>query len=246
MDKNRITRELLKNSGISRGMRVLDFGCGNGEVSELILEIVGEKGEVVAVDINDRPLAVAEKRFAESKTKNIRVLNYDILSKSLDLGFFDAVVGRRVLMYLKNLNEVIGELSSLLAPDGIFAFQEIDSIVPQYSQNLQLHSIVKSWIWNTIEAEGADIHIGARLPQLLNQSGFEISNTSIEANIQGQNAHGGMEDIVRVITPRIVHHGIATVKDIEIDTLGERLAKEREHSEIFVSDMTISIIAQKK
>src|SRR5262249_54917865 len=40
------TRQLLQQAGISRGMRVLDVGCGSGDVSFLASELVGPSGKV--------------------------------------------------------------------------------------------------------------------------------------------------------------------------------------------------------
>src|SRR5436309_15496663 len=44
------TRQLFKEAGISRGMRVLDVGCGSGDVAFLAVDLVGLSGEVVGVD----------------------------------------------------------------------------------------------------------------------------------------------------------------------------------------------------
>ena len=44
------TRQLLQQAGISRGMRVLDVGCGSGDVSFLASELVGPSGKVIGAD----------------------------------------------------------------------------------------------------------------------------------------------------------------------------------------------------
>lgn len=40
-DRNAFTRKLFLDSGIEAGMRILDVGCGAGEVSFLMQEILG-------------------------------------------------------------------------------------------------------------------------------------------------------------------------------------------------------------
>jgi cyclopropane fatty-acyl-phospholipid synthase-like methyltransferase len=44
---DRITRGFLRDGGIAEGMRVIDVGCGAGDVSFMAAELVGESGEVV-------------------------------------------------------------------------------------------------------------------------------------------------------------------------------------------------------
>src|SRR5262249_51529117 len=40
----------LRAAGIAAGMRVLDVGCGGGDVSVLVAHLVGPTGEVVGID----------------------------------------------------------------------------------------------------------------------------------------------------------------------------------------------------
>lgn len=44
------TERVFRKAGITTGMRVLDLGCGVGDVSFLAAEIVGPTGSVVGID----------------------------------------------------------------------------------------------------------------------------------------------------------------------------------------------------
>jgi ubiquinone/menaquinone biosynthesis C-methylase UbiE len=57
-----VTRRLIRECGIGPGMRVLDIGCGTGDVSMLLAEAVGEAGSVVAFDRETRAIDVAKTR----------------------------------------------------------------------------------------------------------------------------------------------------------------------------------------
>src|SRR5882757_2959769 len=46
------TWQLLKEAGLSRGMKVLDVGSGAGNVSFVAASLVGETGQVVGIDSN--------------------------------------------------------------------------------------------------------------------------------------------------------------------------------------------------
>jgi SAM-dependent methyltransferase len=56
------TADALWRSGIERGMRVLDLGCGSGETSLLIGKMVGASGLVIGVDESAAAIDEAEKR----------------------------------------------------------------------------------------------------------------------------------------------------------------------------------------
>jgi ubiquinone/menaquinone biosynthesis C-methylase UbiE len=45
---------LISEAGIKAGMRVLDIGCGVGDVAMLLAETVGDGGSVVAFDREPR------------------------------------------------------------------------------------------------------------------------------------------------------------------------------------------------
>jgi ubiquinone/menaquinone biosynthesis C-methylase UbiE len=57
-----LSADVLKRSGIERGMRVLDLGCGSGDASLLIARMVGASGLVVGVDESAQAIDEAEKR----------------------------------------------------------------------------------------------------------------------------------------------------------------------------------------
>jgi ubiquinone/menaquinone biosynthesis C-methylase UbiE len=56
-----ITAGFLEEAGLAEGMRVLDVGCGLGDVALLAGRIVGPQGEVVAIDSDPRMLSAAER-----------------------------------------------------------------------------------------------------------------------------------------------------------------------------------------
>src|ERR1700761_7341315 len=72
------TRRLFRRAGISAGMRVLDVGCGVGEVSRLAAELVGHEGRVIAVDFDERALEMGRARAASIGLRNIDFVHGDI------------------------------------------------------------------------------------------------------------------------------------------------------------------------
>ncbi|MDI4238459.1 methyltransferase domain-containing protein [Bradyrhizobium sp. Arg237L] len=57
-----ITTRLLREIGLAQGMRVVDLGCGAGDVAMLAAEMVGPTGAVVGIDRNAAAIATARER----------------------------------------------------------------------------------------------------------------------------------------------------------------------------------------
>src|ERR1044072_3286438 len=57
-----VSRRLIRECGIGPGMRVLDIGCGAGDMAMLLAEAVGDTGSVVAFDREPRVIEIAKAR----------------------------------------------------------------------------------------------------------------------------------------------------------------------------------------
>jgi len=243
---NMFTERLLKDAGISTGMKVLDIGCGNGEVSFLVSKLVGESGAIIGVDVNNQAIAMGRKRAEESKIGNVTFVEGQIPEAVSTLGQFDVVVGRRILMYLANPVETLKSIKKFIIPGGLLVFQESDStMVPCSRASMPLHDQVVNWMWKTVEQEGADIHMGFNLPSLFNKVGISTDHIRAEPVIQGQGTHYSLTFIIKAMLPRITKHNIATEAEIDIDTLEQRLSDERTDDTVYISDMAFGIWGHK-
>jgi ubiquinone/menaquinone biosynthesis C-methylase UbiE len=62
---------LLIDAGIGPGMRVLDVGCGRGDVALLAAKLVGVQGEVVGIDRDPGALELARGRVRAAGLTNV-------------------------------------------------------------------------------------------------------------------------------------------------------------------------------
>ena len=79
-------------------MRVLDLGCGAGDVSMLAAELVGAAGSVVGIDRSQEAIAVARRR---ARTAELRHVHFEEATVGAFSGTqpFDMVIGRYVLIH---------------------------------------------------------------------------------------------------------------------------------------------------
>jgi ubiquinone/menaquinone biosynthesis C-methylase UbiE len=124
-----LTGALLRRSGLSEGMRVLDIGCGVGDVSLLAARIVGKDGSVVGVDRAAPSLEIARgranRRAGLSGIASISFIEADLTTFEPE-ETFDAIIGRFVLLYIPDPASALRRLSRSLRPGGSIAFNEYD------------------------------------------------------------------------------------------------------------------------
>jgi len=156
------TRQLFEEAGISRGMRVLDVGCGSGDVAFLAADLVGLSGQIVGVDRERRAIDWANARAHSRGTRNVNFVEGDPAEMEFDQ-LFDAIVGRLVLMYYPDPVDTIRKLMRHVRSDGLIVFQELDlenarslPVAPVFERSV-------TWIKQTLSATGARIQLGLEL-----------------------------------------------------------------------------------
>ena len=255
--RDTMTERLLDDAGVGAGMRVLDVGCGQGEVSLMLARRVGAHGHVLGLDRDARALAAARALARDLGLAHVHFAEADLDALApghapFDAPFdvpFDAVVGRRVLMYLPDPGAAVGRLARVLRPGGLMAFQEHDAtMTPASRVPLPLHERVHGWIWDTVAREGGNRHMGFDLPAVLAGAGLTVEHARAEAVVLTPDAPYPFGAIVRAMRPRIVQHGVASEAALDaeaLDTLDQRLAAERAQAgATYIGDMVFSVWAR--
>ena len=103
---------------LQKGDPVLDVGCGTGGSFPHLVDVVGEQGEVVGVEISSAVAAVARRRIQSNQWQNVRVVEGRAQDGKPD-GLFDAV-------FMFGANEIVTKEETL---DNIFAYLKEDGRV---------------------------------------------------------------------------------------------------------------------
>ena len=221
------TRRLFLKAGIGPGMRILDVGCGVGDVSLLAATLVGSGGEVVGVDRD--PLAVATARERARNLANVRFVEGDVRDLAAD-GSFDAAVGRFVLMYQADPAEVLRRVSGHVRPGGVFAFQEWTLTDPFLSHpRSPLWQSVSDIGVETARRAGTQMEMGFGLYPAFVAAGISAPRTITERPVGGGPDYPGyrfLAGLIRSMLPLTERFGIATAEEIGVDTLSERIREE--------------------
>jgi SAM-dependent methyltransferase len=226
----RFTRRMFVEAGITTGMHVLDVGCGPGEVSLIVADLVGETGRVVGVDASADMLQVAQTRMQVAGLTQASFMAADLRNLALDRQF-DAIVGRFILMHLPDPEAVLCQLVQCVQPGGIVAFQEYDLSSHEDATYPPSELWEQAWRLSTLtwQRAGGNIHAGMQLPSMFRAAGLPAPHMSYEASIGADPDWPGFEmraADVRTFLPLILQFGLATEEEIDIDTLADRLREE--------------------
>jgi SAM-dependent methyltransferase len=157
----------LTDLGVDEGWRCLEVGAGAGSVARWLSDRVGEKGSVLATDINTALLDGLD-------LPNLEVRRHDIQAEALPRGAFDLVHCRLVLMHLPAREAALRRMADALAPGGWMLVEDI-SFAGTGTATSRGSATFRSLIGPLkaiLRAHGADIRFGRRLPILFNRLGL--------------------------------------------------------------------------
>lgn len=220
------TERLLLAAGVRRGMRVIDFGSGAGDVALVAARIVGPGGEVIGVDRAPEAVAAARGRIRSLGIRNVRFVEQDLNALILDRRA-DAVIGRLVLMYQADQVAAIRQAAAQVRPGGIIAFHEIDL-------GIGMESAPPCGLWDrhvelvreTFRRGGIDVRSGFHLRRRFIEAGLAHPQALATAGLEGgadSPAWDLLAATVRSLLPMMERLGIATAAEIGSDTLADRL-----------------------
>lgn len=225
------TKHLFERAGIAPGMKALDFGCGTGDVSLLLSELISTTGSIVGIDIHPTGLESARQRLRAAGFKRATYLAGDIRDLVLD-NDFDAVVGRNVLVYVPDMAETLRACASHLRAGGILVFQELDwSVGEQLAAMPSIPPLVRrmvAWFAGGFRQAGAEMQPTLKFPGAFLDAGLPQPQLSLDG-IMGTWAdwicYDFLTDALRDLLPKLYEYGLLT-EDLDAVTYVEQMREE--------------------
>jgi 2-polyprenyl-3-methyl-5-hydroxy-6-metoxy-1,4-benzoquinol methylase len=207
------TLNLFDRVGIKPGMACLDVGCGGGDVTFELADLVDPRGKVVGWDIDETKLALARREAEERRQGNVDFRVSDV-GESDGAPEFDVVYARFLLTHLSDPIGALARILRMLQPGGIVILEDIDCtgcFCYPYSAAFWRYMELYT---QTARRRGGDPDIGLRLPAMLFESGVE----RVQMNVVQPSP---LDGDVKLVTP-------LTMENIVDSVLAEKLATRAE------------------
>lgn len=225
---NDYTEHALRLAGLRPGMRVLDVGCGPGDVSFIAARLVGPIGTVLGVDAAPEMIELAGALAAEQGLPAVHFKQAGIDAITLDEPV-DAVVGRLILMHLPDPAATLRRLSTFVRPGGVIAFSENDITGTHSIPDMPLFRQVTTGIAQAFEAMGLSPQFGTTLHTIFADAGLGAPRMTLGTPI-GTAADTDMlayaAEVWRLVYPIARQKGYAVDELADIDNFVLRFRQE--------------------
>jgi len=224
-------------------MRVLDMGCGAGDVAFAAAELVGCDGLVVGLDRSPQAVARARIRAAQHGLTHVRFVEGDIHEPAPG-GPFDAIIGRLVLMYVPDPAAVLRQQATVLRPGGLVAPVEFDLATARALPATPLVTQAHAWLTEAFTRAGIQPSLGPRLWGVLREAGLRpLGMLGVQPHFGPDDSDGAalLAGIIRTATPLIERTGVATAEEIGAENFLQRLTTElQQNAAVFAHPILLS------
>jgi ubiquinone/menaquinone biosynthesis C-methylase UbiE len=229
-----LTERFLRDAGISSGMRVLDIGCGMGDVTMIAAQLVGPAGHLTSIDLDQASIETAQRRAAAFGFENTSFNRADIAAY-VPPNPFDAIVGRLVLQFVADPIAIIKRLYGMLRPGGILALQEPTwKLWLTYTAHLPLRLSVTKVARDAFQAGGACTEMEQQLYQGFIAAGLHAPQLRVELPV-GNNPEfrNLLPDLLGALMPNIISKDLPIGHLGDLNTLKDRLDHELDEQNSF-------------
>ena len=201
----------LQATGIQPGWRCLEVGAGAGSVMQWMGSVVGDGGQVVAIDTNT-------SHIRRLSAVPYQVVEGDFLDVAVD-GAFDLAHCRYVLIHNRRSQDLLQRLCALVRPGGFLVIEEPDFTSAKLLNRAgdPAQQRVNNAICRMFEQMQLDPAFGLSLPPKIAGAGMRIQRVDARVHLQrgGDTLARMMGESTRALRDKYIATGEADGTDIE-------------------------------
>jgi len=171
-----LNRGSLREMDLRGGERVLDLGCGLGQLTHGMATAAGAKGHVLGIDRSAEQLAHARQITLAIESASIEFREGDVLALELgpdEWGSFDVAHTRFVLEHLPEPLHVVRAMARAVRVGGRVVLEDEDhDILRLWPEPAGVLRMWRAYMESYVK-RGNDPYIGRKLNALLHEAGLE-------------------------------------------------------------------------
>lgn len=226
------TVRAFRDAGIRAGMRVLDIGCGSGDVSLTVGDLVGPEGRVVGIDRGKDAVARARSKAEARGLTHVAFEVTEIADYRTDTPF-DALVGRFVLMHQPDPASALAAAARAVRPGGsvvmIESFMRLLEEGGHSEPHSPLYDEIVRFKCDVVRGAGADLGAGGRLRSTFVAAHLPPPKCRLEAPVEGgpdSRYYEYVEWSVRSMLPEAGRLGLDAFSATNVEGMADRLRDE--------------------
>ena len=124
VERARAVAEAIRRTiPLSKGMRVLEYGCGTGLLS---FALQSDLGQITLADVSEGMLEVLRQKIAGAGVRNMHPLRLDLSSDPLPDEQYDLTYSLMVLHHIHDVKNILVKFRDLLVPHGYLLVADLD------------------------------------------------------------------------------------------------------------------------
>ena len=168
--------------GVRPGLRVLDAGCGPGNVTSILHGMIQPGGSILGMDYSKERVSYARKHYGRPPGINFQF--HDICEPIVGMAPFDVIWARFVLEYnLEESREIVKNLTDRLKPGGHLCLLDLDhNCLNHYELPAKMEKILFEIMAKLEKDYNFDPYSGRKLYAYLYDLGYQNIQLDLRAH----------------------------------------------------------------
>lgn len=211
------TFQFIEQNFSLKNKRILDIGCGIGILSSDFAIRSLPDGSVTAIDASEEQLKIAMKIAEEASVRNIKFLNISAVDNDQVKEKFDLIYCRFVLHHLRDPDDAIKKISSLMHSESILIVEEPEDIESMFCDTPDpIFDAWKQFAFKQFEEDKRDFSLGKNLRTLFSRNNLEtIQSATVQPIIDTPYLKQLLWQSIEEISASLIQCGFAAEKQIK-------------------------------